>query len=625
MMSSPTSGQIREARLNNLPQFPERGNLSEAEYKNRLTQYYIQMRELQFGYVVRNEGMKLYNELKLNKLNSNVQMWQENPNPALADTAAVRTYDMQDRVNSGHLKQGMCCSITACALDDQICVKMGFDPLIDGIRNDHQPYIRVPWGMYQTPKTQEVIDEMCRSDDPKVKARGQYIDKNNKKNYTKKTKNAESNLKSIDALIKEEILQPGDAFGILNDGGSHAMTLTDVSRDESGKIVGYTLQACNKDKYEYYSMGSGQGKSKVCTIVPLSYHAVAEISKEAQELQQLSIEDMEIKCRDVQTNTNSVIEDLYKTENRNRTISNVARNSMDNIYDREYTYLNTHNNSNNTGNTTVNAYVGNSSIGNNGIENNTKAKNNNGNSDDVGQNTGSVDGVVTEGAEKALDQEVEGNPLLEAFIGKDESNTSNSIEEKHNQVDGNKVVEKYDAEGNEIRRGTDNNGGGNEMITTNDKQIDVSDKNIKTAILCAPTWLQKYLKDKGLLDKNAKWMNSRQLREKMETMSLTDGQMAELKAYCDDACVRIKNGEHLSGKTTNKATTKETAENTNKAATTHVAVTQNKTTTSNNNSNDKKNDKVAVPVAQNGVNPHNGLPTYRPSTTHVPEGYRGRI
>jgi hypothetical protein len=55
-----------------------------------------------------------------------------------------------------------------------------------------------------------------------------------------------------------------------------------------------------------------------------------------------------------------------------------------------------------------------------------------------------------------------------------------------------------------------------------------------------PTNLQNKLKAIGVLDQNEGWMNSRQLREKLKNIKMSDEQKAELVNYADNRAGRKK-------------------------------------------------------------------------------------
>ena len=86
--------------------------------------------------------------------------------------------------------------------------------------------------------------------------------------------------------------------------------------------------------------------------------------------------------------------------------------------------------------------------------------------------------------------------------------------------------------------------GGKTPAETANMKIDVNDKNINNIILCAPTPLQKKLKEMGLLDEKEKWLNSRKLREKMEGITLTEAQKQELQSFCQEEYKKVKSGAY---------------------------------------------------------------------------------
>lgn len=357
MPNEPTiCDEMKNARISALPQFPERNGQDDKAYRQQLIEYYNQLRKLQFQYTVKNEGMKLYNGIGISRRNSNDILWlkPEKQPQCIADTAANRSYELMDRANQTHLSSGNpTCAIAANSLSDQICHKMGFDPLISG----RGTQVTAGSCLASSENTKNIIQEMCNSADPSTNSRGQYIKKLNATSGTrawvKKGKewvpgNSPAVRKSISDLIEQGILQPGDAFGheSKTNSGSHAVTLVDVVKDDNGKIVGYTLQACNQTKYKYYDIKAGRSL-KVTNIAPLSYYAQSQIDNEAARLKDVNIDELEHICQNTQQNTMKLIQDLYETEEDNRTLT--IPSSVENInrnlyvgskgYNRELLYV----------------------------------------------------------------------------------------------------------------------------------------------------------------------------------------------------------------------------------------------------------------------------------------------
>lgn len=76
------------------------------------------------------------------------------------------------------------------------------------------------------------------------------------------------------------------------------------------------------------------------------------------------------------------------------------------------------------------------------------------------------------------------------------------------------------------------------------KKIDVNEQHVYVVTQAIPAYLQKKLKEMGLLDKKEKFMNSRKLREKLAAMDLTDAQLQELQTYCDEEYRKIRRGDY---------------------------------------------------------------------------------
>ena len=99
-----------------------------------------------------------------------------------------------------------------------------------------------------------------------------------------------------------------------------------------------------------------------------------------------------------------------------------------------------------------------------------------------------------------------------------------------------KKNENPEEKGAELKR---NEVGDDKDKTVLDESVRTS-QNMEWCINAVPTNLQNKLKAMGVLDQNEGWMNSRQLREKLKNIKMSDEQKAELVNYADNRAGRKK-------------------------------------------------------------------------------------
>lgn len=309
---------------------------SDDAYKSYLLDSYVALRQSEYQYTVRNETMKVYDlacdGAKCTGLTDNDQVWngyrayinsaktpeEKQRRQAQVNDCAIGRAPAMGSVcmngTSGIVKgKYHCCAITSSAITAQISAKMGYDGednlVIAKYRGDNPgrrnnivgaPYISHADSIQNNIK---VIPEMQRTP---VKNKNQPL--------------------TLNQMVKTGKLGVGDSVSLkMSEGGNtstgcHAMVIADITKDDNGNVTSYILQANNNRRFATVNVNNSKdyfGSRKVVDCIKTNAWANAKIGSEKENLNQLSVAELEAKVVEQRGKTESVIGELAATERYN--------------------------------------------------------------------------------------------------------------------------------------------------------------------------------------------------------------------------------------------------------------------------------------------------------------------
>lgn len=312
---------------------------SEEAYKDYLLQSYEALRQKEYGYVVRNETMKVYNlacdGTKATGCRDNLLVWdgykkyiQSAKSPEekarrrqqVEDCAMGRAGEMGGLCFNGRaravkpLYKLHCCAISASSVVAQISGEMGYDGdenlIIAKQRKNSRNNLVAAKDINKTdsipPQYRLGIDVVPRKSAGKAKPQ------------------PKSTQSSLNVLVKNGELKIGDSFALApqnsnSESTGHAMVLVDVVKNDKGEVISYTIQGNNS--HELMSIDpnkpSRRGSRKVIAGVQTYDYFGDKIKNERKQMKELPVEELEARVVQQRGKTEQVIADLAKTEQYN--------------------------------------------------------------------------------------------------------------------------------------------------------------------------------------------------------------------------------------------------------------------------------------------------------------------
>jgi len=262
--------------------FPQ-GEEGDTAYRQALEKQYQELRQKQYEYTLQNEAMKMYNlsrdaSVCLGNRSENICMWTGYRNYIDAAPNQAERKRRQEQVNNcaasisrdlalndwgtrGNYDFGKraSCAITASSILCTTCAQMGYD----GDRNSENANLIIP---QKSPRGHVNSAANMYYDSDSIRA--QKIDNPNlTQTAIKDVYHVPANTKSLDEMFQQKPCPfgVGDGISIVTGvpdekkgtTGCHAMTIVDIQKDPSGKVISYTLQANNPAAYDTCYVGKG--------------------------------------------------------------------------------------------------------------------------------------------------------------------------------------------------------------------------------------------------------------------------------------------------------------------------------------------------------------------------------